>query len=123
MNTAGKAVYCRWSDLPQDYPMDLLARQRVIGQQAMVSRVTLKKGCFVPTHLHENEQIACVLSGCLRFGLGEEGAADRREQDVGAGEILLLPSRAPHSALALEDTVVLDIFSPPSATTGIDRTS
>ena len=39
---------------------------------------------------------------------------------VGPGEVLHLPSNCPHSAEALEETVVLDIFSPPSERTGID---
>jgi quercetin dioxygenase-like cupin family protein len=101
--------------------MALLERRRLIGAQAMISHVTLFKGCFVPSHAHANEQFCCVLSGRLRFGLGAEGAPDRREVTVGAGEVLHLPSNLPHSAEALEDTVVLDIFSPPSQTTGIDR--
>lgn len=101
--------------------MDLLARQRIIGEQAMISRVTLEKGCFVPSHAHENEQFACVLSGRLRFGLGQPQSPQYREVDVGSGEVIHLPSNLPHSARALEHSVVLDVFSPPSATTGIDQ--
>lgn len=115
------AKHHRWSELPTDTPMALLARQRIIGDKAMISRITLKRGCFVPTHAHENEQFACVLSGRLKFGVGADGSPDRKDVVVGAGEVLLLPSNVPHSAEALEDTVVLDVFSPPSATTGIDR--
>lgn len=101
--------------------MELLSRQRIVGEKAMISRVTLEKGCFVPSHAHENEQFACVLSGRLRFGLGAPDTAGHREVEVGAGEVIHLPSHLPHSARALEATVVLDVFSPPSATTGIDR--
>jgi quercetin dioxygenase-like cupin family protein len=101
--------------------MPLLERRRVIGEQAMISHVTLHKGCSVPTHAHTNEQFCCVLSGRLRFGLGADNAPDRREVTVSAGEVLHLPSNLPHSADALEDTIVLDIFSPPSQTTGIDQ--
>lgn len=118
--TADAAV-SRWSDLPVDRPMPLLERRRVIGAKAMISHITLKRGCSVPTHQHENEQFSSVLSGRLRFGLGAEGSPQRREVTVGPGEVIHLPSNLPHSAEALEDTVVLDIFSPPSATTGIDR--
>ena len=110
-----------WSKLPVDRPMELLARRRVIGEQAMISHVTLEKGCVVPTHAHANEQFVCVLEGRMRFRLGAEGSPDRREVIVTAGEVLLLPSNAPHEATALERTVVLDVFSPPSQTTGIDR--
>ena len=101
--------------------MPMLARKRVIGQQAMISRVFLKKGCDIPTHAHTNEQIACVISGKIRFGLGAEGSPQRSELTLGPDEVLHLPSNVPHSAYAVEDTLILDIFSPPSQTTGIDR--
>jgi quercetin dioxygenase-like cupin family protein len=101
--------------------MARLTRQRVIGEKSMVSRVVLEKGCRVPSHRHENEQIACVLSGALRFGLGPENAPEHRHLVVSAGEVLHLPSMVPHSAEAIEETVVLDIFAPPSEKTGIDE--
>jgi len=121
MSDRNKPVAYRWTELPKDTPMALLERRRVIGEQAMISHVTLKRGCLVPTHAHENEQFACILSGRLKFTLGDEKSVARETLIVGAGEILHLPSNVPHAAEALEDTVVLDVFSPPSATTGIDR--
>lgn len=101
--------------------MALLERRRVIGQQAMISRVALEKGCIVPTHAHPNEQFACLLSGKMRFGIGAEGSPARRELVLSGGDVLLLPGGVPHSAEALEDSVILDVFSPPSEKTGIDR--
>lgn len=121
VSAPASATISRWSDLPVDRPMDLLERRRVIGDKAMISHITLRRGFKVATHAHENEQFSCVLSGKITFGLGAEGAKDRREVTVGAGEVIHLPSNLPHSAEAREDTIVLDIFSPPSATTGIDR--
>jgi len=115
------AVRYRWSELPKDQPMALLERRRVIGERAMISQVQLKKGCFVPTHAHINEQFACIMSGRLHFIIGPADDKSRVELTVAAGEVLHLPSNVPHSAEALEDTVVLDIFSPPSDKTGIDR--
>jgi quercetin dioxygenase-like cupin family protein len=109
--------------------MTLLARRRVIGRQAMISHVTLEKGCFVPMHSHANEQFVCVLEGRMRFRLGRPAGGDPRVPPAGgseevilsAGQVLLLPSDLPHEAEALERTTVLDVFSPPSAETGIDR--
>ena len=111
----------RWSDMPTDRPMPLIERQRIIGDKAMLSRVTLAKGFSVETHRHANEQFAVVLSGKIRFRIGEPDDPHAREVTLTSGEVLHLPSDVPHSADALEDTVVLDIFSPPSATTGVDR--
>lgn len=110
-----------WTELPVDRPMALLERRRVIGEKAMISHVTLRKGCDVPLHSHENEQFSAVLRGCLRFTLGAAGSPDRREEDVRAGQVIHLPSNLPHAAVAIEETEVLDVFSPPSAMTGIDR--
>lgn len=112
--------YC-WNTLPQDKPMEKLSRRRVIGDRMMLSQVFLQKGCFVPTHAHENEQFAMIVSGKLRFSIGKDGQPDRREMIVSAGEVLHLPSSVPHSAEALDDTLVIDMFSPPSEKTGIDR--
>ena len=115
------AVCYRWQDLPQDHPMDRLARRRIFGEKMMVAELVLQAGFYVPTHAHENEQIAIVVSGAIRFGIGAEDSDARRSVVVRGGEVLHLPSNVPHSAEALEDTVVFDLFSPPSQQTGVDR--
>jgi quercetin dioxygenase-like cupin family protein len=111
----------RWNDLPTDAPMALLTRKRIIGEQMMISQVALKKGCDVPSHNHVSEQFAVLVSGKMRFGLGAPGTPDHREITLNAGEVLHLPSNLPHSAYALEDCLILDLFSPPTQKTGIDR--
>src|SRR5690606_17161915 len=112
--------YC-WDKMVADAPMESARRRRLIGDQMMVSHVTLDRGCLVPTHSHENEQICCVLSGRIRFEIGEAQDPAKRVVVVATGEALHLPSHVPHSAFVEEPTIVLDLFSPPSATTGIDR--
>lgn len=111
----------RWDDLLTDNPIPLISRKRVVGTHVMVSMVNLAKGCHVATHSHENEQFAYVVSGRTLFGLGAEGSPERREVVVSGGEVLVLPPNVPHSADALEDTLILDIFSPVSEGTGIDE--
>ena len=101
----------RWSDVPTEELNPLLRRQLVSGEQAMVARFFLAKGCLVPTHSHPNEQIATVVSGALKFTLGEPGATE--EKIIRTGELLVIPGNIPHSAEALEDTINLDIFAPP----------
>jgi len=112
------ALHFSWNDRPVDEPMPLVKRRRVVGEQSMISHVELAKGCEVPSHRHENEQFACVLSGALEFVLGEGDAAETLV--VSGGEVLHLPSNLPHAARALEDSLVLDVFSPPSEGTGLD---
>ena len=72
----------------------------------MVAQVFFKKGAVVPLHHHESEQLTYILEGALKFEL--EG----REVVVRKGEVLTIPSNVPHRAVALEDTLDLDIFSP-----------
>src|SRR6202163_1693370 len=85
---------------------EMISRKVISGDKASVSQVFLKKGAVVPEHHHESEQITYILDGALKFEL--EG----REVIVRKGEVLRIPSHVPHRAVALEDTLDLDIFSP-----------
>ena len=109
-----------WTSMEVDRPMDLVERRRVMGEKIMVSHVTLEEGFVVPPHHHENEQITIVVEGRLRFRLGETEEAPET-MEVATGEVLHLPSMLWHGAEALERTVVLDLFAPPSEGTGIDE--
>jgi unsaturated pyranuronate lyase len=99
--------YTRWQDVELEQLNPLLQRQHVVGESVMVARILMKKGSIVPLHSHLNEQISYVLEGALQFRL------DGREILVRSGEVLCIPPHMPHEALALEDTVDLDIFNPP----------
>jgi quercetin dioxygenase-like cupin family protein len=111
----------RWENLPLETPLPGIDRRRVIGEHAMISQLTLKEGSTVQAHAHPNEQFTIVVAGKLRFELGEPGSAELETVDVTGGEVLHLPSNLKHSAIAMEDTTVFDIFSPPSESTGIDN--
>ena len=100
----------RWEDMPKEPLSDLLDRRLITGERMMLAHVYLKKGCIVPKHSHENEQITYILEGALHFRIGDDGA---EEVTVRAGEVLVIPSNVPHMAEALEDTLDVDIFSPP----------
>jgi quercetin dioxygenase-like cupin family protein len=60
----------------------------------------------VPEHKHESEQITYILEGALLFEI------DGKEILVEKGQVLRIPSWKPHKAVALEETLDLDIFSP-----------
>ena len=98
-----------WSSVEVEALNPLLGRHFVVGQNVMLARVLLKKGCKVPEHSHHNEQITYILEGALKFGI------DGKESVVNAGEVLTIPPNMPHWAEALVDTVDLDIFNPPRA--------
>lgn len=100
----------RWDDMPRDRVTDQISRRVITGKRMMLAHVYLDKGAIVPQHSHENEQITYILEGALRFWLGADGT---EEVVVRAGEVLTIPSNVPHRAEALEDTLDVDVFSPP----------
>ena len=104
------ARFHRWEDLPREKVTDLLDRRLICGERMMLAHVYLKKGCIVPAHSHENEQLTYVLEGALRFWLGEDGS---EELVVRGGEVLVIPANLRHKAEALEDTLDVDVFCPP----------
>ena len=100
----------RWDDIPKESVTDSLSRRLITGDQMMLAHVYLQKGTIVPRHSHENEQLTYILKGALRFWIGED---ESEVIDVRAGEVLHIPSNVPHKAEALEETLDVDIFSPP----------
>jgi len=96
----------RWDEEPIDQLNPLIGRQMLNGGAMTLARISLAEGAVVPEHRHENEQIATVMSGRLRFVVGDE------ERVVREGESVLIPSDVPHTVEALVDSVVLDVFAP-----------
>ena len=98
-----------WESVAVEPLNPLLGLHFVVGQNIMLARVLLKKGCIVPEHSHPNEQVTFVAEGALKFWI------DGQEIVVNGGEVLTIPPNMPHRAEALEDTVDFDVFNPPRA--------
>ncbi len=95
-----------WNEMPWEKVTSEISRKIITGANEMIAHVLLKKGAVVPEHSHVSEQITYILEGALEFRIGAE------ELVVRAGQVLVIPSGVPHQAVALEDTLDLDIFSP-----------
>jgi quercetin dioxygenase-like cupin family protein len=95
-----------WESMDKEVMNERIWRKVITGDKAMVAQVFIAKGAVVPEHHHESEQITYILTGALQFEI--EG----RQIVVSAGQVLRIPSNVPHRAVALEDTLDLDIFSP-----------
>jgi quercetin dioxygenase-like cupin family protein len=107
---AESATHYRWDDLAREELNPLIGRRLITGEQMMIAHVYLAKGAVVPKHDHHNEQITYILEGRLRFWLGDD---EGEVVEVGAGEVLTIPPHLPHKAEALEDTLDVDVFTPP----------
>lgn len=76
------------------------------GDKTTLAEITLAKGSVVPSHTHPHEQIGYVVSGRVRFQVGDE------IRELAAGDSYLIPGEVPHEVTTLEDAVCIDIFSP-----------
>jgi len=110
MKSGDDATLYKWDEVPLEKVNDMLDRKLITGERMMLAHVYLKKGCIVPKHSHENEQLTYILEGALHFKLGED---QKEEVTVSAGQVLHIPSNLPHEAEALVDTLDVDVFSPP----------
>jgi quercetin dioxygenase-like cupin family protein len=100
----------RWNDVAREELTPMLGRRVITGDRMMLAQIYLEEGAAVQKHLHENEQLTYVLEGRLRFWFGDD---ENQVLDVGAGEVVQIPSMVAHRVLALERTFELDMFCPP----------
>jgi quercetin dioxygenase-like cupin family protein len=105
MGQAGVRLH-RWDEIALDKVTEMLSRKIVTGEREMLVQVYVKRGCLVPLHAHQSEQMTYVLQGALKFLVAGE------EITVREGEVLHIPSGIEHQSEALEDTFELDVFSP-----------
>jgi len=107
MSEKPELKYTSWSKVERERLNEHIDREMIHGDKLMLARVFIKKGGHVPEHHHHNEQLTYILEGALKF------AIDSKEIVVRAGEVLCIPANMPHEAWALEDTLDLDVFTPP----------
>jgi quercetin dioxygenase-like cupin family protein len=96
----------RWQEESIEQLSSTVGRRVLHTETMTVALINLAKGAVVPRHSHPNEQVVNVLEGRLRVVL------DDGELEAAAGETVPLAADVPHEVEALEDTVVLDVFSP-----------
>ena len=95
-----------WDQLPAEQMNAMVVRKVIHTGQMTIARLNIQKDAVVPEHSHVNEQVANVERGSLLFRIGGV------DHVVGAGESLVIPPHVPHGVVALEDTVVTDVFTP-----------
>ena len=96
-----------WDTVPLEVLSDAISRKIITGERTMIAQIFIKKGGVVPLHQHENEQISYMLEGSLKFEI------DGKSVVLKQGDVLVIPSNVPHKAIALEDTIDIDVFTPP----------
>ena len=95
------------SELDPIQVWDGIRARRVEGDQVTLAIVELDPNAAVPEHTHPSEQNGLVITGEMRFRVGDE------ERLLGPGGTWRILGGVPHSAQAgPEGAVVIDVFSP-----------
>jgi quercetin dioxygenase-like cupin family protein len=76
------------------------------NKDMMMCEIEFKKGAVGAMHAHPHVQTTYVVKGSFEFTIGEE------KKVVETGDSLLMPPDVPHGTVALEDGVLVDVFSP-----------
>ena len=114
MSTSSVRLH-RWDEIALEKITEMISRKFVTGDRETLAQVYLKRGAVVPMHAHESEQMTYVLQGALKMLVGGQ------EITVREGEVLHIPPQVVHQVEALDDTFVLDVFSP-TRQDWVDRT-
>ncbi|WP_440956121.1 cupin domain-containing protein [Methanosarcina sp. Mfa9] len=76
----------------------------VYGDKTLMTESLLKAGGFLPAHDHIHEQTGYMVSGKMRFRIGEETF------EVSPSDSWNIPGGVPHSADILDDSVAVEVF-------------
>ena len=77
------------------------------GDRTMLCEFRIKAGRSVPEHDHPHEQTGYLVKGKMRLFINEES------MEMEPGDSWCVPGGVPHRAEVLEDSVVIEVFSPP----------
>ncbi len=102
-----EANFQKWDDMPVVEPGPGIRRRLVTGENVMSVQLSMDKGVVVPMHQHHHEQISHVVSGKVEFDI------DGTKRQMGPGELVYIPGHLPHSVTMIEDSVMVEVFSPP----------
>jgi len=97
----------KWDTVAAEQLTDTIRRRMIVGSNEMLVQWEFKKGAVAARHSHPHEQIVMMQSGRLRLIVGDT------ERILEEDDIVVIPPNVPHEAHSVEDTVVIDIFSPP----------
>ena len=78
----------------------------VYGDQTLLTEVRLEKGAVIPQHSHPHEQTGYLISGHMDF------LVDSTHHDAKPGDSWNIAGNIEHGATALEESVVIEVFSP-----------
>src|SRR5712672_1386897 len=106
-NSSSEPVFVKSAQMSTTNPEPGLTRR--IGSYSdklMLAEHYMQKGWSGPRHSHPHEQLVYIVSGRLKAVIGETIL------EAEAGDSFIVPGGIEHEAAALENSVVVDIFTP-----------
>ncbi|RLB76922.1 MAG: cupin domain-containing protein [Deltaproteobacteria bacterium] len=101
-------MFCKRSDAGYTSPMDGVQMKVLVhGEKTMLCEFRIKEGKSIPTHEHPHEQTGYLVKGRMKFTVQDS------EIEVKQGDSWCIPGGTPHSAEVIEDSIVIEVFSPP----------
>ncbi|GAB6947737.1 hypothetical protein JCM16161A_18670 [Vulcanisaeta sp. JCM 16161] len=85
---------------------ELIYRRHMHGSRVTVAQFKLLRGSVVKPHSHAHEQVSIVVKGRLRFVVNNDTYIAE------PGDVVHIPPNTVHSVEALEDSLVIDVYSP-----------
>ncbi|MEG0325118.1 MAG: cupin domain-containing protein [Cellulosilyticaceae bacterium] len=76
------------------------------NEELMMVEVTFEKGAVGAEHTHIHRQISYIVKGSFEFNL------DGDKRVVKKGDSILISGDVNHGVMALEDAVIVDVFTP-----------
>lgn len=83
-----------------------IAGRYLHGDGQTIGYVEIEKGSILPEHQHVHEQITFIIKGSLEMTIG--GVV----YNLTEGFAHVIPGNTPHSAIAHEDCIAIDVFNP-----------
>jgi quercetin dioxygenase-like cupin family protein len=105
--TVTTATYHSGSDWPAvEAAPGVERRVLACGDQIMIVQFTIQAGAEVPAHTHPHEQVGHVVSGRMKFRIGDE------VRELGPGDGYSVPGGVVHGAEGVTEVVAVDSFHP-----------
>lgn len=82
-------------------------RTMSMTDEVMLCEFFLERGAHIPQHSHTNDQVGYLISGQLQVTIGSQ------TRILNPGDSYAVPGGLVHSVQVLEDSLVVDVFSPP----------
>ncbi len=94
------------SDAPEKELVPGFFFKMIHTDKVTVAHVWVRAGSVLPEHQHVHEQVSNVLEGEFEMTVGGH------TQLCQAGDVVSIPSSVPHSARAITDCYIVDVFCP-----------